>query len=248
MGIEIDPHPVEPGRDPGVDHRHRTNRPPDRAEPAKPRIAREIMGARKRHRRWRSEPRLELDPRTGGKPLGRVLLRQRNANARGQPGGCGGDRQSQIAFRGERLDQFDPTIDIGHLRMIEPWCGDHIRAQPDEAAAQCQRDPEPGQRAARPALPPCQPEHRGRCANAQQANPSLGIAKREPQGDTEPERCDKPQWQLPALSLEKSFEAVVEWAKPNRRKQPMRRFQRRVLHARGARPVHRPRQTRGKRA
>ena len=185
--VKVTAHSVKPGRHLRVDHGHRPDRPPDRTEPAKPGIACEIMRAGKRHRWRRGEPRLELDPGARGNALGRILLRQRDPDSRGKARGRSDDGQAQVALCGERLDQFDPPVDVGHLGMIEPRRGDHGRPQPDEAAAERHRNPEPGKGAGRPALPPAQSKHCRRSANTEQAHPCAGTAKREPHRDTEAE-------------------------------------------------------------
>ena len=66
----------------GRDHRHRPHRLADRAQSPEPGVAREIVGAGKRHRRRRREPGLDPDLGARGDPCGKLVLVDRDPHVR----------------------------------------------------------------------------------------------------------------------------------------------------------------------
>ena len=222
---------------------------PTAANLLEPGVAREIVGARKRHRRRRSDPCLDLDlalrarfrrasplDRARSAPAAEASVR----TARPSAGRCPWRRDN-------RRDSTRPATSATTGRSSR-GCATHderahTKAQPSAAASA-------NQPSARPARPLA--EHKAdqgkRRRHAQERRPLAPAVEREPRGDAAPEADDDPRRELRALGLEEPLQPLVKRGKPRLPIAPSTLWKRRFPYVRGARPLHCSNEKRGKRA
>jgi hypothetical protein len=114
----------------GMHDRYRPHRLADRADLFEPGVAREVIGAGKRHRRRRREPGLE--PYVGARRDARrkFVLVDRNADPRRKLGTGRPKQQPNCLLGGKIIDAFDPRGEVSHDGAFEPRLGNTIRPDP----------------------------------------------------------------------------------------------------------------------
>ena len=226
----------------------RPDRPPDPADPLEPGVACEIMTAGKRHRRRRHEPGANADrqrptpaPQASplpAPPLGPVA--QGPASERHQASTA--NRPWRPAFR-----PFLPARGRSTTRAVRARGGrNHLASRPDQAATRSHRQAAEQQGSAEPSASMRQRQASQPKLHGDERLPLPWSRHPEPGSDAGAKGGNEPQRQLRALAFQKAFNCSGKLRKWPRQKASMRRFQRRILYDRGARPVHRHHQTRGK--
>ena len=229
-----------------ADDLDRTERLPHGADPAKPGVTGEIVGAGKRHRRRRGEAGAQLDDRTADEARRRRIRIDRNSQPRRKLGIVGRERQADRAARDQRFDRLDPRLERDDGGAIEARRRDLRRAAPRQGTSERHRQPEPAER------PPCPTrrdheadEARGG-AEAEEGGPLARRAKVEPGRDPAAEADREPRRKLGAFRLEQPFEPLSGRAGPRLPIAPSPLWKRRTRYVRGARPLHLTAKRRGK--
>jgi hypothetical protein len=220
--------------------------PPGGADPLEPEVAREVMTAGKRHRRRRHEPRTNPDLSARRQPRGRLLFRHRHSDPWHKALVQRRQGESHIALGSQRFDRFDPRAEGRHHGLFKRRRRNQLASRPDQAATRSHCQAAEQQDAADPSASERQRQASQPKLHRDERFPLPWSRHPQPGSDAGAKGGNEPQRQLRALAFQKAFNFQENCGNWLGQKASMRRFQRRVLCDRGARPVHRHHQTRGK--